>query len=374
MRRRLITKVAEMLSQLKINGFKSLTDVEMELGRVNVLIGANGSGKTNLLEALGLFIVGMNIHGNQILDSEWYSNAQALMRSGIRPAVPRMYFSGFDKASNDGAIVIEMTSEHKKTARFQLALADTFNPELTFHPDNKQTSQHFFQYTDYSIFSPITPVLRGVMPDISQRRPVGIAGGRLAEAVEELLDTDAEKLGDLPLDDLFELLDWVDDIAVVPPSRDLIDANVPTTRSVIRFTDRWMGKGRNQFSAYDASEGALYVLFALVLAMHPDSPKLFAIDHFDQAMHPRMARSLSRVFCDQLLSARRPRQCIITTHNPLVLDGLNLLDDRIRLFAVERNTEGATEVHRVTVSEQAHRFCQDLRENRAQNTAPEGTK
>ena len=41
-----------MIRKLSIDGFKSLAKVELELGRVNVLIGENGAGKSNLLEAL----------------------------------------------------------------------------------------------------------------------------------------------------------------------------------------------------------------------------------------------------------------------------------------------------------------------------------
>ena len=43
-----------MLEHLFVRTFKSLDDVSVDLGRVNVFIGANGSGKTNLLEALGV--------------------------------------------------------------------------------------------------------------------------------------------------------------------------------------------------------------------------------------------------------------------------------------------------------------------------------
>ena len=41
---------------------------------------------------------------------------------------------------------------------------------------------------------------------------------------------------------------------------------------------------------------------------------------------------------------------LATTHNPLVLDGLNLLDDRIRLFTVDRDSNGASQIHRVRVT------------------------
>ena len=44
-----------MLDKISIAGFKSLLELQdLELGQVNVLIGANGSGKTSLLEAVGV--------------------------------------------------------------------------------------------------------------------------------------------------------------------------------------------------------------------------------------------------------------------------------------------------------------------------------
>jgi hypothetical protein len=108
-----------------------------------------------------------------------------------------------------------------------------------------------------------------------------------------------------------------------------------------------MAKGRNVLSGNDASEGALYILFMLVLAAHQQSSAVFAIDNFDQALNPRTARALTRTFVDGVL--RAGRQVLLTTHNPLVLDGLNLGDDRIRLFAVSRDPVGHTRVHRIPV-------------------------
>lgn len=43
-----------MLREIRIRNFKSLRDVRIELGKLNVLIGPNESGKTNFVQALGL--------------------------------------------------------------------------------------------------------------------------------------------------------------------------------------------------------------------------------------------------------------------------------------------------------------------------------
>jgi predicted ATPase len=37
------------MDKIEIKGYKSIHDMELELGHINILIGANGSGKTNFL-------------------------------------------------------------------------------------------------------------------------------------------------------------------------------------------------------------------------------------------------------------------------------------------------------------------------------------
>jgi len=41
-----------MIEKIHIKNFKSIYDLELDVGRVNLFIGENGSGKSNLLEAL----------------------------------------------------------------------------------------------------------------------------------------------------------------------------------------------------------------------------------------------------------------------------------------------------------------------------------
>ena len=372
-----------MLTQITIQGFKSLQDVrDLALGQVNVFIGANGSGKTNLLEAIGL--LGAAVRGP--MDDEALQRRsvddEALQRRGVRPGTFRSSFSATGTSEKINTHVI--WSKQDVTFQYQFEISETGDQQRPWLSDGEirlidagddellvkeypiSPSEHRKKIShqlgtalsEYVIFSPNTPVLRGTEVD-SQRLPMGLAGGRLPEAVAELLDVEPGMFGALDLDELLQLLDWVDQIAIVPPSRELVPPSVPAMRDIIRFTDRWMATDKNQLSAYDASEGALYVLFALVLALHPRSPRLFAIENWDQAMHPRLARATVRLFCQQMLQADKKRQALLTTHNPLVLDGLDLRDDRIRLFTVERNSQGATRINRVQVSDKILQAIQD---------------
>ena len=153
------------------------------------------------------------------------------------------------------------------------------------------------------------------------------------------------------IESVCELADWVESFGVVPRPHRIMATSAPSASLVLRFRDRFMRNGRNVLTASDASQGVLYVLAAAVLALHPDTPPLIAIDNFDQALNPRVARGLMERFCTWVLGNPASRQVILTTHNPLVLDGLDLTDDRVRLFAIDRTNQGATVATRIVLSD-----------------------
>jgi hypothetical protein len=204
----------------------------------------------------------------------------------------------------------------------------------------------------FAIYTPFTPMLRGTTPDITQRAPVGLLGGRLADGILEVIKLAHEKhelMGELRR--LVSMVEWVDSIQVGSAVQARLSPAVASTQRVLRFRDRFMVDQRNWLSAFDASEGALYVTFLALLALHPGAPAVLAVDNVDQAMHPRLARRLIGEVQDLILADENRPQMLLTTHNPLVLDSLHLMDDRVRLFVVERTRGGASVVTRVGYSE-----------------------
>jgi hypothetical protein len=147
------------------------------------------------------------------------------------------------------------------------------------------------------------------------------------------------------------LIDWARQYGSAAAVDMPLSAAAGASPRVIRFVDRYMREGRNVLSGYDASEGALYVLFLAVLAAHQDSPHFFAVDNADHGLNPRLAKSLFKLLCGWILDGLEPRQILVTTHNPQVLDGLPLRDDRVRLFTVARTDAGRSVVHRVEVND-----------------------
>lgn len=363
-----------MIERFHVTAFKSLEDVTVELGHVNVFVGANGSGKSNLLEALG--VLGAAARGR--VDDE------SLERRGVRPGLPDRYRTAFPDARRlKSQIRFEAASSE---ASYDVGLwhrADPTEPAWRYHTEllkerdlkivgrspnlrlnldseagyaalklvemdaSNPAPRLMRRLSNYRIFSPTTPHLRGLVPDESKGGPVGLSGGRLAEALEELLTS---KSGATLKRELLRLIEWAGDVDVAPVEEAMVARSVPSPRTVVRFTDKYMSEEHNHLSGYDASEGALYVLFAAVLALHPSAPRVLSIDNVDHGLNPRLARALVKQFCEWVLS-RRTTQVLLTSHNPVVLDGLPLRDERVRLFTVDRTESGRTKVQRVEIDE-----------------------
>ena len=365
-----------MIDRIEIHAFKSIQEAKLELGAFNVFVGANGSGKSNILEAIG--VLGAAAAGRV--------NDESLLYRGVRPGLPDLYKTSFRghkrrNAIRFGAYSGASSYEAELNNPSNQSIAWSYKTEKWLSAGKKivgrspassensaldssrglaaleevkmagtDGSQLLSALQQFSIYSPNTLKLRGIESDLQSRAPVGLAGGRLAEASEELrrLARKDEALDDV-IEGILELVDWVENFGARAGSDVPLSPSIPRPAQVLYFRDRYIAEGRNVLGAYDASEGALYVLFAAILAVHPDSPKLLAIDSFDATLNPRLIRSVSSKLVEWVLD--RDRQLLLTCHNPLVLDGLPLQDERVRLFAVDRSYGGMTVIRRVVVDE-----------------------
>ena len=373
-----------MIKKIVVESFKSLEKVEVELGILNVFVGANGSGKSNLLEAIGVLSAAA---GNSV-------NDQTLLQRGVRPGVPRLYKSAFptstkthirftgssDRASyavslnnplKDPSPAWKFKSE--RLERDQMTVASQ-GPNSANKPNKefglaalkiaelKETDPATILMTtlrDYVIYSPTTSVLRGIAPETQPRQPLGLSGGRLPEAVLELVDlSKRQQLAADACQNIFDLIDWMTQFGSSQASELLLSPAASSSSHVVEFKDRFMKKGSNMLSGYDASEGALYVLFLAILAVHPRAPRFCAVDNADHGLNPGLAKAVFAKLSDWILRSSPARQILLTTHNPAVLDGLPIQDDRIRLFTVDRDNKGRTIVKRVEYTEKMKKWAE----------------
>lgn len=375
-----------MIKSVSIDHFKSIHNLTVDLGRINVFLGANGSGKSNILESLG--IVSAAVSGT--VDDE------SLIRRGVRPGVPRLYKTssqkfhtyphiGFNVKSLDCEYQISLLNPLEKPKPKWSYKTETFsdsygyqhrrgvrnnkNPEIGNIPlivsnyqQNSIEDDFIERLRNYAIFNPNTPVLRGLVPDLQSRIPLGLSGGGLAEGVQ-LLKKTALNDDDIQeaLDDITDLFSWIERIGITSNVGDLLPPSVPRQKNTITFTDKYMFSKHNKLTASDASEGVLYVLFLAVLCLSKEGPKLFAIDNIDQAINPRLVKEMMRMLCDWFKTICDDKQLICTAHNPSILDGIDIGNEDFRLFLVDRNDVGATVVRRVNITPELLQKSQELK-------------
>jgi len=375
-----------MIEKLNVRGFKSLESVEIALGQVNVFIGANGSGKSNLLEAVS--VIGAAAFGR--VDEE------SLTRRGCRSGI--FYRTMFDPASAPPDITIEAIGKDGSSYLADLTSPDfrmrqrgrawPFKRELLKSKEavvferpppngivsgdpeaglaalkraeleaNNPAVELLKLLSDYNIYEPNTPVLRGLTKE-PPRNPVGLSGGGLAGALADLYEIDATDkqfvFPGLPIlrNELKELLasvDWFGKLHAFK-SQKMDDGSV---RPYFGFEDRFFGAIGNDgylLEPIEVNEGMLYLLFMAILCIHPNSPRFFGLDNADHGLNPRLVRHLTEAMCRWILGSTPSRQILMTTHNPLVLDGLPLQDNRVRLFTVSRTNTGRTTIRRVAIT------------------------
>ncbi len=375
-----------MIRKVHIQNFKSLADFEMELGRVNVIIGANGSGKTNILEGIAMGAAAaagkleneflgarIRVTEPEYMRSGFESNTRGEVEVAIEVDQPFEFFR-FVLVSQEpnGNRWAEKDWDSPRTMRLlnQLQLAQiVFLPEsqsdklrrtkylkvLGLGKQNgesdiayqariqewieveKKIQNQFDTIKGFLIYSPENTFLRK-FEEPSQIYPLGIRGEGLFHELKSIFTDKKKKKQQAEIVEHLQLLDWFEDISM--PN------GLMSMEYKIALKDRFLDPKLAAFDQRSANEGFLMLLFYLVLFTSENTPKFFAIENIDTAFNPKMCREIMRLIAE--LAVKHEKQVFVTTHNPWTLDGLNLTDDEQRLFVARRNKLGHTKVERIT--------------------------
>ena len=342
-------KTDNMIETITVKNFKSITDMTLSLGNVNVFIGANGSGKSNILEAIAMVAA----------ERSAQIEVNSMIQKGIRIAKPDLMISSFYGQPSNSTINVNISGtegERIKYAVTNLAPEDIYStwnaPWSTgarrgnIKEAVEKTDKLREYLSKYLIYSLSINALRGLTSD-SLQYPLGLNG----EGLDVLLNN-------IPKEEIMQIkesakdyLSWIEDIFF--DSEEIYKMQgykLGRSKSNLYFRDKFMQKKNNLFSAENANEGALELLFYLTLFISRKTPDFFAIDNIENGLNPRLCRFLMKKICE--LAVKNGKQVLITTHNPAILDGLNLNDGSQRLYVVTRNDEGKTQAKRIQTKEQ----------------------
>lgn len=359
-----------VIREIEIEGFKSIERLKLELGRVTVLIGENGCGKSNILEAIAFASAAYADR----LDHEFLAS-RGVRSTGSEPRLMRPAFSSVTalpmrvriSAPEHAPLEFLFEEEVSTTLTSWSARVDVLDGK---GDEAERTSIDAFQVTldkvlrekgeaswhhirsfllkvardeilkpysggvsGFLVFSPENSALRTFQSE-GQILPIGINGEGLFAHLRAL-----ERFGrSAILDELnrrLMLIDWFSGFEV---PRDLGPGE-----HRLNIRDRYLPEAL--LDQRSVNEGFLFLLFYYTLLLSPDAPQFFAVDNIDASLNPRLCARLIRDIVE--LATQQDRQVIVTTHNPAVLDGLDLSDDDQRLVVVSRTQSGATRVRRV---------------------------
>lgn len=360
-----------MIRTVKISNFKSVQDLEIELGRLNVFIGENGCGKTNVLEGIAMgsaayeeklgveFLTsrGIRMPGEELMKSAFtnhkgvepiiiaFNNQEIFPITILSPTVGGngQQWVSIDskghKTTEDAILAyLEMIGIAEEISEYTVAdrekLINKINEYVVELQETQKTQTALPSLSSFLTFCPEYSLLQRFEEE-GQIRPLGIRGEGLFRHLVELSKEEPETFK--AISEQLSLIDWFGGLS--------IPNDLQFTERRIAITDRFIADTIKEFDQRSANEGFLYLLFYFTLFLSKYTPGFFAIDNIDNSLNPKLGAKLIEMLAK--LSKENNKQVILTTHNPAILDGLDLTDDEQRLFVIYRNADGETKARRV---------------------------
>lgn len=355
------------ITRLEIAGYRSVRQLHLELGPVNVVVGPNGSGKTNLYRALYLLAVSAEGRLARTLAEE--GGTPSVMWAGSRdPKKPVRLKVAVDLGElayelqcgpipeSDTAFRLdpEVKEEHlwaysggrrgvlmERKGRTAF-LRDADGTRVTFPTELWSAESVLDQLADPHRFPRLMEVQRTLKawrfyhhfrtdpdaplrhPQVGVRTPVLAHDGRdLAAALQTILEVGDDAALEQGLDDAF------------PGTRLEVRADEGRFSLLLRMP----GLSR-PMAATELSDGTLRYLCLLAALLSPRPPPFLALNEPETSLHPELLKPLGRL----IVNAAKDSQVWVTTHAEELASTISQHSGAEPVHLVKR--EGATTVKR----------------------------
>ena len=354
---------ATKIESVRIKGFRSLADVELSgLGGATVLIGANGSGKSNLIRffemmswmlrsrRLGEFVerhggAGDQLHGGAQVTPRMEAEIALCADAGrndyrfvLAPAPPdRLVFAEEAFRFRAKGYPPDADWQHLGSGHQEAAIVETAQGQDRFgnliphlsnvNPTTARVIVHLLRSCSIHQFHDTSDTSRfKILWDVTDNNSLHTDGGNLAAVLLRLEREDVRR---------FDLI--CRHVQRVLPVFDRFDLEETYGKVALR----WKAKGYEKtFGAHFTSDGSLR-FFALVtlLNLPPEMlPDLLLLDEPEIGLHPAAIALIGGM----IGSLAEERQVIVATQSPLLVDAFDLDE-----FFVLEAPDGQTKVHRL---------------------------
>ena len=279
-----------MITRIHIQNYRSFVDAEVKLRPFSLVIGANGSGKSNLLRSM--------------MDAD--DAFLALYKRDERG----FRFDKHSNHSNEPSIVTCNVTGEERT--------------FTMRDDDLRASSNF-RLGEAVIYNlSVGAVSRSEA--VTQNPKVYATGAGTAQVLEALKNGDRE--------DLFQRIEECFR-RFVPEVEKLSLRTVEEGKKQIQVRERGL---KEPLPATELSEGTRLILCILTIIHQEKPPPVILLEDIDRGMHPRIFEQVVPLMRD--IAEKHDINIIATTHNPYLVDCFQ--DDKEAVIIVEKKDGAST--------------------------------
>lgn len=368
------------LLRLRIQNYRSLKDVNVRLQAVNVLVGANGSGKSNLLDVVSFLgdsarmdvqpalqkrggFRRVTFRGNRRPMPITIEVEAAVTKNSNRNATDHYLLrlsrlrarSGreeFDVLAREEDFVFKRTAgpgrritlhgedlmvytgdeETRSISLSESTLALATLPKLGPEQGGEQVSAVANLFASFRVFDPTVELARAPSPVLDESDSPLSHGQRLADDASNLAaylmvmsSKDPDRFEALS-EDARRFIPGLQEIRFIPVGEAGRATYVALKeRSLYQLTP-----------LADASFGSVRALALLALLYDPNPPKMTCIEEIDHGLHPYLLDRLVEL----IRSASKRTQFLIATHSPSLVNRL----EPEELIVCERQEDGSSSI------------------------------
>ncbi len=365
-----------MLRKVRIQNFKSLKDVTLELQKVNLLIGPNNSGKSNFLKGLEkLKLLIFDYSDNYLLNLD--AQKEDLFQSKFSNINSIIKNSDFYKKESTTKISFEVTLKNEadnlnKYAEIEITNGVMFHintipntyitplsgshwlkhifwseendtsPEDESHSNDIYEIDSIFNQSlkDLTIYKPDPNSLQKPFPILPNQSLINSDASNIVAFFDTLRDEYPENFRAIEIDIqkcIPELSGLRFENVLIQPEDNLFKIYGDKTYKRLGLFDKVK---KITYWADELSEGTLYFLALLCIIHQPNPPKLLLLEEPEKGIHPRRISEVID-FIFQLVE-EKDIQVIMTTHSERVLDEFEDIPESV--FVFDKDEEGATQV------------------------------
>ncbi len=328
------------IKKISINGFKSIRELhELELRDLNIIIGANGSGKSNFVQVFQL-LMAMRQKGLQkfICENGWADN---FLHNGPKSTpVISMEFefesqSNYSKGKNFYRFELTPTvderflvSEERRYLNNKWMPYGSPSLESLLYDEREEKSQlnEQFHGVGYFVYQSIAQWMVYHFHDTSSMAPM-----RRSEIIDDnkLLRNNGSNIAPFLLKIKKQTFspsyyrDLVNAIRLVMPFFDDFRLDVLKMGEADKVKLSWQQKGSDvPMQHYHLSDGSIRFICLATALLNPLPPSVIVIDEPELGLHPEAIRILAELIQD----AAKRTQVIVATQSPLLLDQFSIED------------------------------------------------